>query len=171
MMSQRWSISSDDPDPTVMIQIEWGSRSSDDPDRAMIQIQFWCLQDDPDRVMIQIQQWWSKSSDDPDPVMMSSDDPDLVMMYSDDPDPKMKMTWRWRWLEDADDGMIQRRRPVLTNCVERIPSSLRGSVDVFVTSECIHPYILCIVPRCLFRDVSVMYLSQFMPWCSYQEIQ
>ena len=33
------------------------------------------------------------------------------------------------------------------------------SVDVFVTSECIHFYILCIVPQCLFREVSVMYLS------------
>ena len=29
-------------------------------------------------------------------------------------------------------------------------------VDVFVTLECIHLYILCIVPRCLFRDVFVM---------------
>ena len=26
-------------------------------------------------------------------------------------------------------------------------------VDVFVTLECIHPYFLCIVTRCLFRDV------------------
>ena len=33
------------------------------------------------------------------------------------------------------------------------------SVDVFVTSECIHLYILFLVPRCLFREVSVMYLS------------
>ena len=30
------------------------------------------------------------------------------------------------------------------------------TVDVFVTSECIHLYILCIVPRCLFQEVSVM---------------
>ena len=30
------------------------------------------------------------------------------------------------------------------------------NVDVFVTSECIHSYILCIVPQCLFWDVSVM---------------
>ena len=29
-------------------------------------------------------------------------------------------------------------------------------VDVIVTSEFIHPYIICIVPRCLFWDVSVM---------------
>ena len=44
-------------------------------------------------------------------------------------------------------------------------------VDVIVTSECIHFYILCIVLRCLFREVSVMYLSHVMPRCSYQEIQ
>ena len=37
------------------------------------------------------------------------------------------------------------------------------TVNLFVTSECIHPYILCIVPRCLFWDVSVMYLSHVMP--------
>ena len=29
-------------------------------------------------------------------------------------------------------------------------------VDVFVTSECIHLCILCIVTRCLFLDVSIM---------------
>ena len=29
-------------------------------------------------------------------------------------------------------------------------------VDVFVTSECIYLCILCIVTRCLFRDVSIM---------------
>ena len=29
-------------------------------------------------------------------------------------------------------------------------------VDVFVTLECIHLCILCLVPQCLFRDVSVM---------------
>ena len=44
-------------------------------------------------------------------------------------------------------------------------------VDVFVTSECIHLYILCIVPWCLFREVSVMSLSHVMPQCSYREIQ
>ena len=33
------------------------------------------------------------------------------------------------------------------------------SVDVYVTSKCIHLCILCIVTRCLFRDVSIMYLS------------
>ena len=69
--------------------------------------------DDPDPVMM--------SSDDPDPVMMSSDDPNPVMIQiewwwsrlSDDLDPKMKMTWRWIWLEDVDDKNIQRRRPVM----------------------------------------------------------
>ena len=29
-------------------------------------------------------------------------------------------------------------------------------VDVIVTSECIHLYFLCIIPRCLFWDVAVM---------------
>ena len=32
-------------------------------------------------------------------------------------------------------------------------------VDVYITSECIHLCILCIVTRYLFRDVSIMYLS------------
>ena len=32
-------------------------------------------------------------------------------------------------------------------------------VDVFVTLECIHLYILCLVPQCLFWEVSIMYLS------------
>ena len=29
-------------------------------------------------------------------------------------------------------------------------------VDVFLTSECFHLYILCIVPQCLFRELYVM---------------
>ena len=49
-------------------------------------------------------------------------------------------------------------------------TTLAGSVDVYVTSECILLCILCIVTRCLFRDVSIMYLSHVvMPWCSDQE--
>ena len=44
--------------------------------------------------------------------------------------------------------------------------------DVFVTSECIHLFILSIVTRCLFRDVSIMYLSHVvMPRCFDQEDQ
>ena len=45
----------------------------------------------------------------------------------------------------------------------RIPYLLLDHVNVFVTSECIHLYILCIIPRCLFWDVFVMYLSHVMP--------
>ena len=112
--------------------------TSGDLDRAMIQIQLWWLReiqiewwsrssnDDPDRVMIQIQQWWSRSSDDPDPVMMSSyDDLDrvmiqiqwwcLVMMIQ-----IQKRRWhedkddlKTRWLGDVDDKKIQRRRPMM----------------------------------------------------------
>ena len=149
------------------IQIEWWSRSSsDDLDRVMIRIQ--SSDDDPDREMIQIQWWcsmmiqierWSRSEDD----------------------LKMKMTWRWRWLEDKDDlkmKMTWRRddradrekKTSAENRVERIPSYLRVSVDVYVTSECILLCILYIVTRCLFRDVSIMYLSHVvMPRCSDRE--
>ena len=83
--------------------------------------------DDLDRVMmIQIQWWWSRSSEDPDPVMiphddldpmmMTSDDPDRVMMSHDDPDSKIDDDLKTQKTWDADDEMIQfmqRRRPVL----------------------------------------------------------
>ena len=42
-------------------------------------------------------------------------------------------------------------------------NSYRIVVDVFVTLECIHLYILCIVPRFLFWEVSIMYWSHVMP--------
>ena len=43
-------------------------------------------------------------------------------------------------------------------------------VDVYVTLECILLCILCIVTRCLFPDVSIMYLSHVvMPRCSDRE--
>ena len=50
----------------------------------------------------------------------------------------------------------------------KIPSL--GHVDVFVTSECILLCILYIVTRCLFRDISIMYLSHvIMPRYSDRE--
>ena len=59
---------------------------------------------------------------------------------------------------------------MLEYCVKRIPSYLRGSVDVYVTSECILLCILCIVTQCLIQNVSIMYLSHVvMPRCSDQE--
>ena len=42
-------------------------------------------------------------------------------------------------------------------------------VDVIVTLECIHLYFLCIVTRCLLRDVFVMYLTHVMHRGSYRE--
>ena len=39
---------------------------------------------------------------------------------------------------------------------KKIKNGPNKGVDVFVTSECIHLCILCLVPRCLFQDVSVM---------------
>ena len=59
----------------------------------------------------------------------------------------------WVWtLKHMIDDML---------CVEQ-----EVLVDVFVTVECIHPYILSIVPQCLFWDVFVMYLSHVLPRCS-----
>ena len=53
---------------------------------------------------------------------------------------------------------------------EKNPHKRKPAVDVFVTSECIHLYILCLVLRCLFQEVSIMYLNHVMPRCSYREI-
>ena len=41
---------------------------------------------------------------------------------------------------------------ILRKILEGMITSEHG-VDVFVTSECVHPYFLCIVTRCLFWDV------------------
>ena len=78
--------------------------------------------DDPDQVMIQIQ-WWSKSSDDPDLVMMPHDYLDPVMMFHDDPDrvmiqiqssdvdPDREMIQiQWQWIEDEDELKTQNTR-------------------------------------------------------------
>ena len=115
-----WSRSSDDDLDPVMIQIQWLSRSSDDPDLVMMS------SDDPDQVMIQIQWCWSRSRDDLDPVVMSHDDPDWEMIQI----RRIKMTWRWRWLEDSeelrcrwrDDPVDTEKKTSAENCVERIPS-------------------------------------------------
>ena len=99
------SRSSDDPDPVVVIHIEWWSRSSP---VMLIPIEWWSRSSDAI--------WcWSRSSDDPDPVQWcwsrSSDDLDPVMPFvliqierwsrsrwlEDEDDLKTKMTQRWRW--------------------------------------------------------------------------
>ena len=74
---------------------------------------------------------------------------------------------------DPDQGKLQN---YLAFCTHPDVHGFKGhiriyTVDVIVTSECIHLYFLCIVPRCLFREVFVMYLSHVMPRCSYREIQ
>ena len=125
-----------------MIQIEWWSRSSDDPYWVMIQIQWWwSSSDDPDQVMIQIQWWWSRSSDvDPDPWW-------CPMMIQIERWSRFK---EWRLLEDSEDSRCRwwddpvdiEKKTSAENCVERIPSYLRGSFDVYVTLECIS-YIYC----------------------------
>ena len=47
--------------------------------------------------------------------------------------------------------------------IRQVGSFVRFFVDVIVTSECIHLYLLCIVTRCLFWDIFVIYLSHVMP--------
>ena len=79
--------------PTTSMKNGWLCRTSyDEKNREIAPVmmtQWWSKSsDDPDLVMIQIQWWWSKSSDDWDP---------------DEDDLKMKMTWRWRWRELNDD--------------------------------------------------------------------
>ena len=64
------SRSSDDPDPAVVIQIEWWSRSSP---VMLIQIRWWSRSSDAIW-------WWSRLRDD----------------------LKTNMTWRWIWLKDED---------------------------------------------------------------------
>ena len=84
------------------------------------------------------------------------------VQFPHEDDLKTNMTWRWRWLKDSEDLRCRwwdelvdtKKKTSAKNCVERIPSKLRGSVDVFATSECIHLCILCIVTQCL----SMMYL-------------
>ena len=110
------------------VMIQWWWSSNDDPDRVMIQTQWWWP------MMIQID-WWSRSSDDVQWWSRSSDGLDLVMMMiqikwwsrfsDDDPDRVMIQNRWWRWLEDEDDKnsmmiqMIQRRILVLIYCVEK----------------------------------------------------
>ena len=54
------------------------------------------------------------------------------------------------WLVQLANGTKRR----VSEVVEKCP--LVMDVDVIVTLKCIHLYILCIVPRCLFGEVSVM---------------
>ena len=54
------------------------------------------------------------------------------------------------WMIGGSEGKIGRSCGML-----RRPSFV-GPVDVYVTSECIDLYISCIIPRCLFWEVSVM---------------
>ena len=58
---------------------------------------------------------------------------------------------------------VSKRVPALVQLCKSLhqsaPSPRLGMfkfVDVFVTSECIHLYILCIVPRCFYRELFVM---------------
>ena len=78
--------------PTTSMKKGWLCRTFYDQKNheiapVMIQ-QRWSRSKDDAPEMIQIQWWWSRSRDDIDPG---------------EDDLKMKITWRWRWLEDEDD--------------------------------------------------------------------
>ena len=45
---------------------------------------------------------------------------------------------------------------LLNHATKQFPKKNVPPIDVFVTLECIHLYILCIVPQCLFQEVSIM---------------
>ena len=172
---QWWWSNKNDPDPVmiqiqwwcpVIIWIEWWSRfSDDDPDPVMIQIQWWSTSsdDDPDPVMMIQIQWWSRSSDDdPDP---------------NEDDLQMKMTWSWRWLwrwwrpnDDSDD--TEKKTCVDKLCRENTFLVKRecwcncnfGMYSLVFLIYCnpmfiprfIVMYLSHVIPRCLFREVSIM---------------
>ena len=147
----------------------------DDPDRAMIQIQLWWLQeiqierwsrsssDDLDWEMIQIQiqiEWWSRSSS----MTIQMERWSRSRWLEDEYDLKTKMTWRWRcssWYREEDQCWKSCRKNTFL---------VKRECWCICNSECILLCILCIVTRCLFWDVSIMYLSHvFMPRCSDRE--
>ena len=51
---------------------------------------------------------------------------------------------------------VDKHTNVSKKSIQSMRVAYEEAVDVFVTSECIHLCILCIVTRCLFRDVSIM---------------
>ena len=147
----------------VMIQIEWWSRSS------LV-------------MLIQIKRW-SRSSGDVPWWSRSTDDPDLVMMLHDDLDREM-IQIRWRWLEDEDDlktNMTWRRDDPADTEKKTCADKLCQENTFLVKRECwcncnfgmyslvfliycnpmfipgcIVMYLSHVIPRCLFREVSIM---------------
>ena len=72
----------------------------------------------------------------------------------------------WDTFERLFKIKFGRQRTMTILIKELLALRMDRNVDVFVTSECIHLYILCIIPRCLFREVFVMSLSHVMAQCS-----
>ena len=111
---------------------------------------------------VMMTQWWSRSSDDPDPVMMiqqwwsksSDDDPDRVMIQirwwrwlEYEYDLKMEMAWRWRW-QGIDDDPDDTEKKTCTDTLCRQNTFL-------VKREC-----WC---NCKFRRYSSIYLMYCTP--------
>ena len=67
------------------------------------------------------------------------------------------------WINEIQEKVKARLQQSNTSYKARAYSKRREKnyevgdfVDIIVTSECIHVYILCIVPRCLFQEVFIM---------------
>ena len=78
--------------PTTSMKKGWLCRTSYD---EIVHTWWW-----PVEIQIKL---WSRSSYDDSKRSKSSDDPDPVMMFYDDLDREMIQIQWWRWLEDEDD--------------------------------------------------------------------
>ena len=128
----------------------WWWSSSNDLDRVMIHIHRWCSSDDPDRVMIQIQWWWSRSEDEDE--------------------LKIKMTWRWRWRELNDDSDDKEKK----TCANKLCRENTFLVKRECSCNCnygMYSLVFLIFHNSMFiLGCIVMYLSNGIPWCLFQEV-
>ena len=68
-----------------------------------------------------------------------------------------QLSMGWKMFRQAKGQSIQYYITIGSKRATRAKVHLHAwHVDVFVTSECIHLCILCLVTQCLFRDVSIM---------------
>ena len=91
--------------------------------------------------------WSDASSDLVDAMMYRQMIGSLMYLKNMSPDICFVVNTLSQFLTDPRDVHLIATKHVLRY--------LKG-VDVFVTLECIHLYIFCIVPQCLFQEVSIM---------------
>ena len=135
-------------------------------------------------------QWWSRSSYDPDPVMMSprwsrsSDDPDPEVMIqiewwsrSSDDDPnrvmiqiQVKMTWRWIWQGLNDDPDDTEKKI----CADKLCRENTFLVKRECWCNCKFGmyssiFFMYCNPMCILGCI-VIYLSHVIPRCLFWEV-